>query len=33
MYTIFIKSESSKTFKSHVLILNLADEIDLRKDE
>ena len=28
-----MKSENSKTSKSHVLILNLTDKIDLRKGE
>ena len=33
MDTIFMNSESSKTSKLHVLILNLTDKIDLRSDE
>ena len=33
MHAIFTKSESSKTSKPHVLILNLTDKIDLRRDE
>ena len=33
MDTIFINSENSKTSKPHVLILNLAYKIDLRKRE
>ena len=33
MDTIFMNSENSKTFMPHVLILNLTDKIDLRKDE
>ena len=33
MDTIFMKSENSKskTYKPHVLILNLTDKIDLKK--
>ena len=33
MDTIFMNSENSQTSKPHVLILNLADEIDLRRSE
>ena len=33
MDTIFMNSEKSKTSKPHVLILSLADKIDLRKSE
>ena len=33
MATMFMNSEISKTFKSHILILNLTDKIDLRRDE
>ena len=33
MDTIFMNSENSKTFIPHVLILNLTDKIDLRKNE
>ena len=33
MNTIFMNSENRKTFKPHVLILNLADKIDLRRGE
>ena len=33
MDTIFMNSESSKTSKLHVLILNLTDKIDLRSGE
>ena len=33
MDTIFINSEKSKTSKVHVLILKLADELDLRRGE
>ena len=33
MDTIFINSENSKTSKSHVLILNPTDKIDLRRGE
>ena len=33
MDTIFMNSEISKTLKSHILILNLTDKIDLRRDE
>ena len=31
MDTIFMNSENSKTCKPHVLILSLADKIDLQK--
>ena len=31
MDTIFMKSESSKTSKPHVLILNITDKLDLRR--
>ena len=33
MDAIFINSENSKTFKPHVLILNLNDKIRLRRGE
>ena len=33
MDTIFMNSETSKTSKPHVLILNLTDKIDLRRGE
>ena len=33
MDTIFINSENSETSQPHVLILNLADKIDLRRGE
>ena len=33
MDTIFLNSENSKTFKAHVLILNLPDKTDLRRGE
>ena len=33
MDTIFMNSENSKTSKPHVLILNLTDNIDLRRGE
>ena len=33
MDTIFINSENSKLFKPHVLIIKLADKIDLRRGE
>ena len=33
MNTIFLNSENSKTSKPHVLILNLTNELDLRRDE
>ena len=33
MDTIFMNSENSKTSKPHVLILNLTDEIHLRRGE
>ena len=33
MDTIFINSENRKTSKSHVLILNPTDKIDLRRGE
>ena len=33
MNTIFVSSENCKTFKAHVLILNLTDKIDLRRGE
>ena len=33
MDTIFMNSESSKTSKLHVLILNVTDKIDLRSGE
>ena len=33
MNTIFMNSENSKTSKAHVLILKLANELDLRRDE
>ena len=32
MNTLFMKSENSETSKPHVLIFNLTDGIDLRKD-
>ena len=31
MFTIFMNSENSKTPKPHVLILKLANKLDLRK--
>ena len=31
--TVFMNPESSKTFKYHVLILNLTDKIDLQRDK
>ena len=33
MDTIFMNSENSKTSKAHVLIINLTDEIVLRRGE
>ena len=33
MNTIFIISENSKTSRAHVLILNLTNELDLRRGE
>ena len=33
MDPIFMNSESSKTSKPHVLILNISDKSDLRRDE
>ena len=33
MDTIFIKSENSKTSEYHVLLLKLADKLDLRGDQ
>ena len=33
MNTIFINSENSKTSKPHILMLKLANELDLRRDE
>ena len=33
MDTIFINSENSKTFRPHILILNLANKMDLRRGE
>ena len=33
MYTIFIKSENSKTSEPHVLILKVTDKLYLRKGE
>ena len=30
MYTIFMNSENSKTSKSHVLVLQLTDKLDLQ---
>ena len=33
MNTIFINSENSKTYKAHVLILKLTNELDLRRGE
>ena len=33
MDTIFMNSENSKTFKSHVLTLKLTDKLDLRQSE
>ena len=33
MDTIFMNSENSKTFKPYILILNLTDKLDLRRDE
>ena len=33
MDTTFMNSETSKTSKPHVLILNLTDKIDLRRGE
>ena len=33
MYTIFIKSENSKTSEPHILILKVTDKLYLRKGE
>ena len=33
MDTIFMNSENSKTSKSHVLVLKLTNELDLRSGE
>ena len=33
MNTIFMNSESSKTFNPHRLLLNLTDKIDLRRKD
>ena len=33
VHTIFMNSENSKTFEPHVLILKLADKLDLRRGE
>ena len=33
MDTIFMNCENSKTFKPHILILNLTDKLDIRRDE
>ena len=33
MDTIFMKSENSKTFEPHVLILKLTGKLDLKKGE
>ena len=33
MDAIFMNSENSKTFEPHVLILKLADKLDLRRGE
>ena len=33
MNTIFIISENSKTSRAHVLLLNLTNELDLRRGE
>ena len=33
MNTIFINSENSKTSKTHILILKLTNELNLRRDE
>ena len=33
MNTIFMNSESSKTFNLHRLLLNLTDKIDLRRKD
>ena len=33
MDTIFMNSEKSKNFESHVLILKLTDKLDLRRGE
>ena len=33
MDTIFRNSENSKTSEPHVLLLNLTDELDLRRGE
>ena len=33
MDAIFINSENSKTYEPHVLILNLADKLNLRRGE
>ena len=33
MITIFINSENSKTSKTHVLMRNLTNELDLRRGE
>ena len=32
MDTIFMNSESNKTFEPHILILKLTDKLDLRRD-
>ena len=33
MDTIFMKSENSKIFYSHSILLNFLDEIDLKKSD
>ena len=33
MDTIFMNSETSKTSKPHIIILNLTDKLDLRRGE
>ena len=33
MDIIFINSENSRTSENHVLVLNLSDKLDLRRDQ
>ena len=33
MDTIFVNSENSRTFEYHVLVLKLADKLDLRRGQ
>ena len=33
MYTIFMNSENSKTFKPHILMIKLTDKLNLRRGE